>query len=381
MEVDFDKEIDALMRQDGRGRTITISEFSAPHIDADELAAFAENALPLASRKLYMTHLADCDGCRKTLSSLVALNAEAEPVSAVSSDGVISSIVETSIPWYKNLFAVRNLAFGMGALLVLFTGFFAFTIFTGGLGGEMAASNASNRSLAQQTDAVESPVYSANAAPANATANAASSMPMAANSNASTAVKDPALGEVSVGSAGETAKPAATPEAATGFSLDGADMARSTQPAPPPPPAAAAPMSLPKDTAPGAEDVRRERDDEKARVAEATIPTQTTRGAGTVNDQTTGPMRNENRNMERELGRSAAKRSAPVPTATRTIGSKTFTKRSGVWYDAAYSNQATTIVRRNTDDYHGLDREVRTIAESLDGTVVVVWKAKAYRIQ
>ncbi len=379
MEVNFDKEIDALLRQDGRGRTITISEFSAPHIDADELTAFAENALPQGARKLYMTHLADCDGCRKTLSSLVALNVEAEPVSAVSSVGVISPIVEKSIPWYKSLFAIQNLAYGMGGLVILFAGFIGYTLLqSGGLAGsEMSVANATaNRSVLSQATEGDAQVFSANAA-----ANSASSMPMAANSNASIAGKDPALDEASVGSAGETAKPAASPEAATGSSLEGADMARATQPAPPPSPVAAAPMSVPRDLAPAAGSTPRERDDEGAKVAEATIPTQTTRGAGTVNDQTTGPMRNENRNMERELGRTAAKRSAPAPTATRTIGGKTFTKRYGVWYDAEYTNQATTNVRRNTDAYRGLDREVRTIAESLDGTVVVVWKAKAYRIQ
>src|SRR5687768_14764844 len=107
MEVDFDKEIDALMRSSGGGRTITISEFAAPHIDADTLNAFAENALPDAARKGYMTHLADCDGCRKTLSSLISMNAEAEPVSAVSTIPAI--VTETKVPWYKGLFAIQNL--------------------------------------------------------------------------------------------------------------------------------------------------------------------------------------------------------------------------------------------------------------------------------
>src|SRR5688500_5627959 len=105
MQVDFDKEIDALMRSRGGGRTITISEFVAPHIDADTLNAFAENALPDAARKGYMKHLADCDGCRKTFAGLISMNAEAEPVSAVSAIPAI--VAETTVPWYKNLFAIQ----------------------------------------------------------------------------------------------------------------------------------------------------------------------------------------------------------------------------------------------------------------------------------
>jgi hypothetical protein len=137
---------------------------------------------------------------------------------------------------------------------------------------------------------------------------------------------------------------------------------------------------VPKDVVPGAEDVLRERDDAKAKVAEMTIPTQTTRGAGTVTDPGAGPTRSENRADGTGRGRDATELRRAAPS-TRSIGGKNFTKRDGVWYDAEYSNQATTNVRRNTDAYRSLDREVRTIAESLDGTVVVVWKAKAYRIQ
>ena len=76
MELEFDKEIDALIR--GRG----VSAGDSPpkgHLDADEISAFAENALPERTRTLHMAHIADCDRCRKILSNLIALNAEAEP--------------------------------------------------------------------------------------------------------------------------------------------------------------------------------------------------------------------------------------------------------------------------------------------------------------
>ena len=47
METDFDKEIDALLLNDAAERTITISEFrDGLHLDADEIAAFAEKRKP-----------------------------------------------------------------------------------------------------------------------------------------------------------------------------------------------------------------------------------------------------------------------------------------------------------------------------------------------
>src|SRR6266478_1868024 len=40
------------------------------HLDADEMSAFAEGVLPPAARAQYVSHLADCDQCRKQVSSL-----------------------------------------------------------------------------------------------------------------------------------------------------------------------------------------------------------------------------------------------------------------------------------------------------------------------
>ena len=72
---------------------------------------------------------------------------------------------------------------------------------------------------------------------------------------------------------------------------------------------------------------------------------------------------------------------AGMIAATRTAGGKTFENRDGAWYDSAYHGQATTNVRRGTDAYKKLDGGLRSVAESIGGTVVVVWKEKVYRIQ
>ena len=46
MELEFDKEIDALLRKAKRGLPAVTGAAVDRHLDADELAAFAENALP-----------------------------------------------------------------------------------------------------------------------------------------------------------------------------------------------------------------------------------------------------------------------------------------------------------------------------------------------
>jgi hypothetical protein len=136
MEVDFDKEIDTLLRKAQRDAPVLVGDFaSSRHLDADEISAFAENAMPEKSRALYTAHLADCDRCRKILSNLLMMNAEAAP--AAASPGVIT-IAERSLPWYRKLFLFPNLAYVMGGLVLVFGGFLAFTIVRSSLTGDSA---------------------------------------------------------------------------------------------------------------------------------------------------------------------------------------------------------------------------------------------------
>ncbi|HEY0659583.1 MAG TPA: hypothetical protein VGD05_13995, partial [Pyrinomonadaceae bacterium] len=140
MTEEFDKEINALLRQTATGETAfsaadlksKIKDPKSVHLDADEISAFAENALPEKMRLRYTTHFADCDRCRKILSNTILLNSEAETVSvssaASSADSSPQIVTLASVPWYRRLFAFPNAAYAMGALVVLFGGFLAFTV-------------------------------------------------------------------------------------------------------------------------------------------------------------------------------------------------------------------------------------------------------------
>jgi hypothetical protein len=86
MKPEFDQETDVLLRSHARrdearavggaavfardGLSSDRAIAAAEHLDADELNAFAENAAPEAARSRYLSHLADCDDCRRTATTL-----------------------------------------------------------------------------------------------------------------------------------------------------------------------------------------------------------------------------------------------------------------------------------------------------------------------
>ena len=124
MELEFDKEIDAILRKAPGGVAVAATNATAStHLDADTIAAFAENALPDKTKLLYMEHFADCDRCRKQLSHAILMKNEAETVTASS---VSSPVTEAAIPWYQKFFKTPNLALAMGALVLAFSCFLGY---------------------------------------------------------------------------------------------------------------------------------------------------------------------------------------------------------------------------------------------------------------
>src|SRR2546426_3269780 len=62
-----DPQIDVLLRRHAERAG---SKAAIEHLDADELNAFAERSLPVAARSRFVSHLADCDDCRRLVSQL-----------------------------------------------------------------------------------------------------------------------------------------------------------------------------------------------------------------------------------------------------------------------------------------------------------------------
>ncbi|HEX6278952.1 MAG TPA: hypothetical protein VFZ49_02950, partial [Pyrinomonadaceae bacterium] len=239
MELEFDKEIDSLLRRADRGLAVGKNggDGLGPHLDADEISAFAENLVPERIRPLYMSHLADCDRCRGILSGLIALNAEAEPA---EQSIIAPALVPTasSEPWYRR-FLLSNLAYVMGGLVLIFGGLIAISLLRSSQMEQAAtvsqaveSERARGPMAAQPGDSTYSMNSNAATGAANTAVNANKAPSLVANAaNASQAN--------AVGRSLETRSQPIPAHDRTRVSADGADVnvaAAAPAPAAPPPP-------------------------------------------------------------------------------------------------------------------------------------------------
>ncbi len=395
MELDFDNEIDALLRKEAAGRTITIGEFAGMHLDADEIAAFAEGAVPEGARLTFVRHFADCDACRRTLSGVVALR----PAEAEEAVGHSVSAPAAAVPWYRRFFVFPNLAYVMGGLVVLFAGFIGLSVLTGTYRSGQSEVSSTRSAEPEDSDFAEQPAMST-LANTNSSANSAMN---AASNAANTAANAPG------GGGGGSALPLASPAGNTALAKEApitapaddlrAEAPRQVTAAPPPAPPKENGFTVDGVDSRRARELRAEpqpeRDSKKAEDKKDSVETTSRRSGPTP--KLKGPTRNDRaeRNLALEAEnapspqKAANPRSAPAPgtPAASTAGKKnvsgrTFEFRQGAWYDTTYRGQGTINVRRNTDDYRKLDSGLRGIAESFIGTVVVtIWNGRAYRIQ
>jgi hypothetical protein len=283
--------------------------------------------------------------------------------------------------WHQRLFGMPTVAYTMGALVLLFSGFLGIAVWQN--------MNSGQNTEVSQIEQKETYGASANSTsnttmPTNAAANAVNTTGSAANA---IAPANPAIAGQAPSSMANAAanSPVSVPVGRTVATPSFEDQPKQleeraeTKPAAP---MAAAPPA-PKDS-------------DEAKVAADKL-------AASKDDRDSMELAKE-KQAENEM--RAMKKEAPVTTMrqmndlplngrktapmvdgasgyapTRTVNSRTFTKKDGVWYDADYHGQSTTNVRRGSDAYKKLDGGIRSIANALSGTVVTVWKGKAYRIQ
>jgi hypothetical protein len=389
MKFEFDKEIDILLRQAAQGKTVFAkTDVDSNHLDADEISAFAENALPEKARRNYVLHLADCDRCRKNLSGLMAINAElgSENIHAVKGDS--AEIIAAPVPWYRRLFAVPNLVYAMGALIIIFAGIGVFTVLQNNdlqnsQISQVSEKQSGGKGMSSDGETATQEVFSSNQMSSNTAAtmsNSASNMAMnsanlpmpsapvmTANSNAtanlrreSNQISKNALKDDK--SSDELAKPNSTP---TTFS-------------------AGAPPSKPNESNVEVDGVVTETEQpilsQNQSVQNQTTLNQTQIMPDSRNVQRApmpaAKMRKQDSKAE-ELKKNAKENSLE----TTIIGGKNFNRVNNIWTDAAYRGQGTTNISRGTKEYKKLDSGLRGIVENLGGTVIIVWKDKAYRIQ
>ena len=370
MDFEFDKEMDALLRQAAQGEIASensrfkIQDSRLSHLDTDEISLFAENALPKKLRGNAVAHFADCDRCRKILSDLILLNSANEVVHTDEN----KEITAPTIPWYRKLFAFPNLAYTLGALVLVFSGLVAFTI----------VQSVDNSRTTEVSQVSEQPLkggpfaddtaivaeQSANTMMSGDSMSNASISNSASTSNANRSPNTvPANANMSV-----VGKPNVLPTKSPKDELQANNFALPL-----------AKMELQGDSAKQEE---KKSIDEVKRTKEADNDTVTAdvARAAPVKPKNDQPSASENKMMSEALSANARKKSM-ANAETTSVGGKTFKRADNVWVDSGYKGRATTNVTRGTKEYKKLDSGLRAIAENLGGTVVVVWKEKAYRIQ
>ncbi len=394
MEFEFDKEMDSLLRQTAKGGNVFAAENpSGEHIDADEISMFAESALPEKTKPRVMKHLADCNRCRTILSNVIVLNAEAEtevsaiPVQETKAETVVAS---TEPNWFQKLYSTKNLAFGMGALALVFVVGIGFLV-------------VQNMSGLQSADLAQANTNSAAADKTTASENAPTVDQSAENSNSTSLGEDSTVGDSTIGDS--TANSTANTATDSGGDLSARRESQSESKEN----VADDGLAKPKPDAPGRADLKRESPQDKTSINEganesnivgknkdegekvrtesddtssadqASPPPPASKSSSPITTRSSGTTRAK-KSKDRDAESAEERKSSDNKSGKRSISSKTFTRKGRVWYDSAYKNQRTTNVRRNTKQYQKLDSGLRSIGNQLDGTVVVVWKSKAYRI-
>jgi hypothetical protein len=413
MEVDFDKQIDTILRDLAKGN-FAAEALPKSHLEADEFSAFAENALPAKARLRVTEHLADCSKCRKILTTLVTLNIEAE--SETIHEKARTIVAAPAIPWYRQLFAFPQLAFTMGALVLVFGGMIGYLV--------MQSANEAQVNVAQADKTTEKTIgpsgagsdgegrvvetYSSNSNTASSTNTAANIAAPTANTaaNSSSPVSsDNYLTDKQTDPAATPAAPVATApttvgpevEAKTAEKLD-ADLKTNKD-------LAKEEVVNKKSGDPPASKVANEQttaDDVNVsrQQVQSEAPVQMQRNQNNVmmpdgSNQTgrnmplPAPMRksetrrddNESRGAESGGERAKNKVAEKKPEVLKTVGSKTFRFENGIWTDSAYKGGSTKSIRRGSNEYKKLDIGLRNIGDSFSETVIVAWGGKNYKIQ
>ena len=389
--------MDVLLRQAVQSESASenskskIQNPKSSHLDADEISLFAENTLPKKLRENAVAHFADCDRCRKILSALILQNSENEIVSTKQIE-----VFAPVIPWYRKFLAFPNLAYTLGALVLIFSGIVAFTVLQsvnnsqnaevsqvaeqpvrGGpflddtaiveeqfananMSGSMSNASMSNSSMSNAAS-----VSSSNSMMSNASTDSA-----ARSYNAALTSNSAAVSNKSNPSANESAKdePRSEADAAGGIVTELPLQNRSVK-------------NLTEDKTESAkglveektERAKREnkKDAEATEMAKAAPPPKPEQPSVSENEVTSSDA----------SGAKSKKLARMQNVETTSVGGKTFRHASNGWVDSNYKGQPTINIRRGTNEFKKLDSGLREIAGSLSGTVIIVWKDKAYRIQ
>ncbi|HET7286016.1 MAG TPA: zf-HC2 domain-containing protein [Pyrinomonadaceae bacterium] len=396
MKQETNNEMDLLLRRLGRRPETSISDGNGDveHLDADELSAYAENVVPGAARARYTEHLAECTRCRELvaqLSSSAAVVPAVETVRALEPSALKKFLSSLFSPM-----VLRYAVPALGLILVAAIGLFV-----------LQQKKTDDTSIARNVEAPTSTSITTTATPEPvqpprgltdlskeqaATKPAQSSGPTG-NQPAAAAPEAPATG----GAVGDTSRDVAAKKE------EPQPVVTEAQAPPAPKPAAASDESkrladaeARKETSPEryaneppsqktVEAAAEAAKVEERKAAEVEIAQARADSAKNKNPSTFSGLASVTRRPRGQRDDDTTEKDKNDAGETRTVAGRQFRKQGGSWIDTAYSSvRVTTNLTRGSEQYRALIADepgIKTIADQLDGEVIVVWKGRAYRIK
>ncbi|HVS81447.1 MAG TPA: hypothetical protein VHE60_06915 [Pyrinomonadaceae bacterium] len=426
-----DSQIDVLLKRYGRHAK---SGAAAGHLDADELNAFAERSMPVASRSRYVSHLAECDDCRKLatrLSIAAGSTANAGAGSIETASGSLwqklTSFFAPPMLRYAAFAAVLVVAVGVTFLALRHQRESAFVAENeqrsqpqvGAVKqGEQAApaANEKPQTFASPSGTISQPAQSPNfdlkkdeskaadktAAPPKPEKEAIASAdnPVPAETRAGKPViveQQPSFAPPPPGEGGRVQTQSRAERDAQSIAASGP---RKSEPP-------SDKLKTRDRSVGGISQARQaEGDDNRAVNNQQTTNQQTTNQQAANQQATNQSTTNQNKMLDsnaeaprtgnqamnrsgneesteiaRKRATGGARSDSEKAPETRSAGGHKFRRQGNAWVDTRFkSSMSITNVSRGSDEFRALDSEVRSIAERLGGEVIVVRKGKAYRI-
>jgi hypothetical protein len=375
---EIDKLLRSLARRDHRAGARRQSAETSAHLDADELNAYAEGALPVSTRARYTAHLVDCDDCRTIVGQLSLA------VSPLVRERISEQSAEVALTWgdkFRVLLSPRVLRYAMPAfvLVAIAIGFFAWRARQ-----KEEALLVARDQRAERVSATKTEVDQPTSAPEGNGNGAVKTerKPLKPQPAATVAETKKAEGQSSAASGAGASSEEQRKDKAPSKSDSGAASQPAYAPEPPPPPA-----SKPATSTVAKNQPAKAAKEQEAEARDARKNDYDKKIAGDfAKEKAPSARRAENRaksNVASDAA-SAGRRAGDDESETRSVAGRHFRRQSGAWVDTEYVSSRSTInVARGSEQYRALvadEPAIGAIAQQLSGEVIVVWKSRAYRI-
>ena len=401
MKRETNNEIDLLLRRMSRrdGNSASEPQSNGEHLDADELSSYAQNALPAAARTRYTEHLADCSACRKMVTELsqsLGVTAAATEITTIPAPSGLKKFL-------ASLFSPMVLRYAVPALGVLVVMVIGFVV----LRQQQRLAPYEAQLRQPQPSVGEKPVALPEATPSGSAGSVAKPFKEpqepAREPSADAKLASVAKAENKEGAA--AAAPSATPAAVKDQRTDAPVVAEKHAEAPSvaAAPAAGAKVGTESEAQKKADDVARKQPETvtvtnaaNEEIAKAKANEPASRDSFGIAGAPSAKRVAAPRTTRNKVGTGSAQGAADSisqrraeedrdETETRSVMGRRFRKQRGIWIDTAYdSSKEPVSVARGSEQFRALVADepgIKTIADQLDGEIIVVWKGRAYRIR